>query len=67
VFGERRRLLQFYRADAGESRGRPRPRRGHAAPITYEVDGEQFIAVLSGWGGAIPAAGRIGQIGSNAI
>jgi len=25
-----------------------------AAPVTYEVDGEQYIAVMSGWGGAYP-------------
>ena len=25
-----------------------------AAPVAYEVDGEQYIAVLSGWGGAYP-------------
>jgi alcohol dehydrogenase (cytochrome c)/quinohemoprotein ethanol dehydrogenase len=25
-----------------------------AAPMTYEVDGEQYIAVLAGWGGAYP-------------
>jgi len=25
-----------------------------AAPISYEVDGAQYIAVLSGWGGAYP-------------
>jgi alcohol dehydrogenase (cytochrome c)/quinohemoprotein ethanol dehydrogenase len=25
-----------------------------AAPITYEVDGEQYLAVLGGWGGAYP-------------
>jgi cytochrome c553 len=25
-----------------------------AAPMTYEVKGEQYIAVLSGWGGAYP-------------
>jgi len=25
-----------------------------AAPISYEIDGEQYIAVLSGWGGAYP-------------
>jgi len=25
-----------------------------AAPIAYEVNGEQYIAVLSGWGGAYP-------------
>ena len=25
-----------------------------AAPVTYEIDREQYIAVLSGWGGAYP-------------
>ena len=25
-----------------------------AAPVSYEVNGEQYIAVLSGWGGAYP-------------
>jgi alcohol dehydrogenase (cytochrome c)/quinohemoprotein ethanol dehydrogenase len=25
-----------------------------AAPMTYEIDGEQYIAVLAGWGGTIP-------------
>ena len=25
-----------------------------AAPVTYEVDGEQYIAVLAGWGGILP-------------
>ena len=25
-----------------------------AAPVTYEVNGEQYVAVLSGWGGAYP-------------
>ena len=31
-----------------------------AAPITYEVDGEQYVTVLAGWGGAAPnAAGEI--------
>ena len=25
-----------------------------AAPIAYEIDGEQYIAVLVGWGGAYP-------------
>ena len=31
-----------------------------AAPVTYEVDGEQYVTVLAGWGGAAPnAAGEI--------
>ena len=25
-----------------------------AAPMTYELDGEQYVAVLAGWGGAFP-------------
>jgi alcohol dehydrogenase (cytochrome c)/quinohemoprotein ethanol dehydrogenase len=25
-----------------------------AAPVTYEVDGEQYIGVVAGWGGAYP-------------
>ncbi|MDV7339341.1 methanol/ethanol family PQQ-dependent dehydrogenase [Terasakiella sp. A23] len=28
-----------------------------ASPITWEQDGEQFIAVVSGWGGAVPLWG----------
>ena len=31
-----------------------------AAPITYEIDGQQYVAILAGWGGAAPnAAGEI--------
>jgi PQQ-dependent dehydrogenase (methanol/ethanol family) len=31
-----------------------------AAPSTYEIDGEQYVTVLAGWGGAIPLlAGEI--------
>jgi len=25
-----------------------------AAPVTYEVDGEQYVTVMAGWGGALP-------------
>jgi quinohemoprotein ethanol dehydrogenase len=33
-----------------------------AAPVTYEVDGEQYVTVLAGWGGAIPlVAGEVVQ------
>ena len=28
-----------------------------APPITWEQDGEQFVAVMSGWGGAVPLWG----------
>lgn len=26
-------------------------------PVTYELDGEQYVAVMSGWGGAVPLWG----------
>jgi alcohol dehydrogenase (cytochrome c) len=26
-------------------------------PITYEVDGEQYVAIVAGWGGAVPLWG----------
>ena len=47
--------ITAYRADSGEklwSMFAQSP--VMAAPITYEVGGEQYIAVLSGWGGAYP-------------
>jgi alcohol dehydrogenase (cytochrome c)/quinohemoprotein ethanol dehydrogenase len=47
--------VSAYRADSGEklwSMFAQSP--VMAAPISYEVNGEQFIAVLSGWGGAYP-------------
>ena len=28
-----------------------------APPVTYSIDGEQYISVLAGWGGVIPLAG----------
>jgi quinohemoprotein ethanol dehydrogenase len=28
-----------------------------APPISYEIDGEQYIAVVAGWGGAMPITG----------
>jgi len=27
------------------------------SPVTWEQDGEQYIAVVSGWGGAVPLWG----------
>ncbi len=30
-----------------------------AAPITYELDGEQYVAVLAGWGGAAGVGGDL--------
>lgn len=44
-----------FRADTGEKLWSLDAQSGIiAAPITYEVGGEQFVAVLSGWGGDYP-------------
>ncbi len=42
-----------YRANDGERLWETRVGTGIvAAPVTYRVDGEQYVAVMSGWGGA---------------
>ena len=47
--------LSAYRADTGEKLwSMPAQSPVMAAPVTYEIDGEQYMAVLSGWGGAYP-------------
>jgi len=44
-----------YRADTGEKLwSTPAQSAVMAGPMTYEVNGEQYIAVLSGWGGGYP-------------
>ena len=32
-----------------------------SGPISYEIDGEQYIAVTAGWGTALPLAGGVGS------
>src|SRR4029077_3007552 len=55
VQGNAAGFFSVYRADTGEKLWSTSTQSAvMAAPITYEVDGEQFIAVLSGWGGAYP-------------
>ncbi len=47
-----------YRADTGERLWSAETQAGVlAAPIAYEVDGEQYVAVEVGWGGAFGLAG----------
>jgi cytochrome c553 len=47
--------FSVYRADTGEKLwSTPAQTPVMAAPVSYEVDGEQYIAVLAGWGGAYP-------------
>ena len=40
-----------------------------AAPISYEVGGEQFVAVMAGWGGSLAMVGgaRAGALGINRL
>ncbi len=49
--------FEAYRADNGEKLWSFTADTGvMAGPVAYEVNGEQYIAVLSGWGGVFPLA-----------
>jgi len=55
VQGDASGSFNAYRADTGEMLwSTPAQSAVMAGPMTYEVNGEQYIAVLSGWGGAFP-------------
>jgi len=44
-----------YRADTGEQLWSTPAQTGVVAPpVAYSIDGEQFVSVLAGWGGAFP-------------
>lgn len=46
-------MFAAYEADTGDLRWETPVHTGIiAAPVSYEVDGEQYIAVVAGWGGA---------------
>jgi quinohemoprotein ethanol dehydrogenase len=50
--------FNIYRADSGQKLWSMFAQSGIiAAPSTFEVDGEQYIAVLSGWGGSYALSG----------
>jgi quinohemoprotein ethanol dehydrogenase len=53
--------FEAYRASTGEKLWSSPAQTGvMAGPMTYSVDGEQYIAVLAGWGGVFPlAAGEV--------
>ena len=55
--------LVAYRADTGERLwSSPTQAAVLAAPITYQVDGEQYVAIEVGWGGAFGlAAGELAR------
>jgi quinohemoprotein ethanol dehydrogenase len=49
--------LEAYRADTGQKLWSADAQSGVvAAPMTYTVNGEQYVAVLAGWGGVFPLA-----------
>ncbi len=50
--------FEAFRADTGEKLWSAATQSGvTAGPIAYAVNGEQYIAVLVGWGGVLPLAG----------
>ncbi len=53
--------FEVYRADSGEKVWSFTAQTGvMAGPVTYTVNGEQYVAVLAGWGGVFPlAAGEV--------
>ena len=49
--------FEAYRADSGEKLWSSPAQTGvMAGPVTYTVNGEQYVAVLAGWGGVFPLA-----------
>ena len=58
--------LEAYRADKGDKLWSAETQSGVvAAPVTYTVNGEQYVAVLAGWGGVFSlATGEIAQSNS---
>jgi alcohol dehydrogenase (cytochrome c)/quinohemoprotein ethanol dehydrogenase len=49
--------FEAYRADSGEKVWSFEAQTGvMAGPVTYAVNGEQYVAVLAGWGGIFPLA-----------
>src|SRR4029077_8118660 len=58
VQGDATGNLNVYRADSGERLwSAPAQTAVMAGPMTYEVGGEQYLAVMAGWGGIVPLAG----------
>ena len=46
-------FLAAYRADTGEELwSMPTQTGAIAAPVSYEIDGEQYVTIVAGWGGA---------------
>ncbi len=60
--------LEAYRADTGQKLWSADAQSGVvAAPVSYSVDGVQYVAVVVGWGGVFPlAAGEVALKGGRA-
>ncbi|HMM75517.1 MAG TPA: PQQ-dependent dehydrogenase, methanol/ethanol family [Gammaproteobacteria bacterium] len=64
--GTNRGMLNAYRADTGEKLWSADAQTGiHAAPISYAIDGQQYIAVSAGSGTALALPG--GQLASHSL
>jgi quinohemoprotein ethanol dehydrogenase len=65
--GDAAGYFNVYRADTGEKLWSTFAQSAiMGGPVTYEVDGEQYIAVLSGWGSAFSLqAGRVAASSGN--
>src|SRR6185503_14816405 len=54
--------LVAYSADKGEKLWEFSVRTGViASPVTYELDGVQYVSIMAGWGGAFPLTGGDGK------
>jgi quinohemoprotein ethanol dehydrogenase len=57
-----------YSADKGEKLWEISVRTGViASPVTYELDGVQYVSIMAGWGGAFPLTGGDGKGSSPAV
>lgn len=60
IHGTGDRYLRIYRADTGALLWQFPTQTGViASPVTYEIDGEQYISVMAGWGGAFGLGGGV--------
>ena len=67
--GDAAGFLKAYAADTGKELWSFQTQTGiMAAPVTYSVGGEQYVAIVVGWGGAYPLAmGELSHLGSLSV
>ena len=62
--GDRNGDFSAYKSETGEKLWSQSVQTGVvAAPVTYELDGEQYVAILAGWGGIVPLL--LGELSHN--